>query len=271
MRTSKIKAKLARSEPALCTQLHLTDPSVFELASLMGFDGLWMDLEHHGYSVETAGQLMRAARVGATDIVARPAKGEFMRMGRLLEMGAQAIMYPRCDDADEAAEVVRWAKFAPKGNRGFDGGNADALYTSAPLDKYLDHANRETLIIVQLEHQDAVDRAEAIAATPGVDVLMLGPADFSILGGFPFQFDHPQIIKAMETIATAARNTGKHWSRTAGSLEQAQLSLEMGARLLFHNSDIVIVKNGLEQIQKQFEPLGFSFENCIKPTQEARR
>ena len=64
MRTSKIKAKLARNEPALCTTLHLTDPSVFELASLMGFDGLWMDLEHHGYSVETAGQLMRAARVG---------------------------------------------------------------------------------------------------------------------------------------------------------------------------------------------------------------
>jgi 4-hydroxy-2-oxoheptanedioate aldolase len=228
MRTSKIKAKLARNEPALCTTLHLTDPSVFELASLMGFDGLWMDLEHHGYSVETAGQLMRAARVGTADIVARPAKGEFMRMGRLLEMGAQAIMYPRCDDAVEAAEVVRWAKFAPQGTRGFDGGNADALYTCAPMAEYLEHANRETLIIIQLEHQDAVDRAEAIAATPGVDVLMLGPADFSILSGFPLQFDHPRITQAMEKIAAAARNTGKHWSRTAGTPEQAQQALEMG-------------------------------------------
>lgn len=182
-------------------------------------------------------------------------------MGRLLEMGAQAIMYPRCDDAAEAAEVVRWAKFAPQGTRGFDGGNADGLYTAAQPANYLAHANRETLIIIQLEHQDAVDRAEAIAATPGVDVLMLGPADFSILSGFPLQFDHPNIIKAMETIAAAARNTGKHWSCPIGTVDQAQPALEMGARLLFHNADIVIVKNGLEQMQTRFAPLGFRFDN----------
>ena len=59
MRSSKIKAKLAKGEAALCTQLHITDPSVFELTSLMGLDAIWMDLEHHGYSLETAGQLMR--------------------------------------------------------------------------------------------------------------------------------------------------------------------------------------------------------------------
>ena len=64
MRKSVIKAKLARDEPVLLTQLHLTDPSVFELTSLMGFDGIWMDLEHHTYSLETAASLMRATRVG---------------------------------------------------------------------------------------------------------------------------------------------------------------------------------------------------------------
>ncbi|HVU87561.1 MAG TPA: aldolase/citrate lyase family protein [Pirellulales bacterium] len=265
MRTSKIKAKLARNEPALCTQLHLTDPSVFELASLMGFDGLWMDLEHHGYSVETAGQLMRAARVGTSDIVARPAKGEFMRMGRLLEMGAQAIMYPRCDDAREAAEVVRWSKFAPLGTRGFDGGSADALYTAAAMREYLEHANRESFILIQLEDQRAIEHAEEILATPGVDALLLGPADFSILGGFPLEFDHPQISKALEKIAAAARNTGKHWARTVGTPEQAGQALEMGARLLFHNADIVTIKRGLENIQAQFAPLGFRFENRLKP------
>src|SRR6188472_2398663 len=111
MRLSRIKAKLRRNEPALVTTLHYTDTTLYEMTSLMGFDGIWMDLEHHGYSVETAAKLMCAARVGASDIVARPAKGEFMRMGRLLELGAQAIMYPRCDSPAEAAEVVRWAKF----------------------------------------------------------------------------------------------------------------------------------------------------------------
>src|SRR5438067_7085170 len=102
MRPSKVKAKLRRGEPVLLTTLHLTDPSLYELTSLLGFDGIWMDLEHHGYSLETAMTLMRAARVGSADILARPAKGEFMRLGRLLEAGAHGIMYPRCENATEA-------------------------------------------------------------------------------------------------------------------------------------------------------------------------
>ena len=85
MRLSRVKQKLSRNEPALITTLHFTDPSLYELTSLMGFDGIWMDLEHHGYSVETAGEMMRAARVGTSDIMVRPAKGEFMRLGRMLE------------------------------------------------------------------------------------------------------------------------------------------------------------------------------------------
>src|SRR6185295_2119987 len=121
MRLSRVKEKLARNEPALITALHFTDPSVYELTSLMGFDGIWMDLEHHGYSVETAGEMMRAARVGTSDIMVRPAKGEFMRMGRMLELGAQGIMYPRCETPEEARELVKWSKFAPLGRRGFDG------------------------------------------------------------------------------------------------------------------------------------------------------
>src|SRR4029079_9761625 len=128
---------------ALCVQLHLTDPAVFELTSLLGFDGIWMDLEHHGYSVETAWRLMQAARVGSADIVARPGKGEFMRIGRLLEMGAQAIMYPQCDMKAKAAEVVRGSKFPPLGVRGFDGSGADSVFTSAVVPEYLEHANRE--------------------------------------------------------------------------------------------------------------------------------
>ena len=72
MRPSRIKMKLRRNEPVLVTTLHLIDPSVFELASLMGFDGIWMDLEHHTYSLQTAAELMRAARVGSADIIARP-------------------------------------------------------------------------------------------------------------------------------------------------------------------------------------------------------
>ena len=228
MRKSKIKQKLNQGEAALTTTLHFTDAAVYELASLLGFDGIWMDLEHHGTSLETAGQLMRAARVGDVDIVARPAKGEFMRIGRILELGATAILYPRCDDAKEAAEVVRWAKFAPQGTRGVDSAGADNPYLLMPLVEYLQAANEQTLIIIQLEDESAVQNASAIAAVDGVDALFFGPGDYSILSGIPGQWDHPKLRDARQRVADAALAAGKHWGMPVSSSDAAQELIENG-------------------------------------------
>lgn len=259
MRPSRIKAKLKRGEPVLLPMLHLTDPAVYELASTMGFDGIWMDLEHHGTTLETAANLMRAARIGTADVLCRPAKGEFLPMGRMLEIGAQGIMYPRCDDADEAREVVAWAKFAPLGKRGIDATNADNLYGKLPLVEYLHRANEETFVAVQVEDQHGVANADAIAAVAGVDVIFLGPADFSILSGIPGQYDHPLVQDAIKTVAEAAKRAGKHWGMPVGSVAEAHKILTMGARFMFHLSDVLILKAGLETIQRQFAPLGFAF------------
>jgi len=259
MRTSRIKAKLISGEAVLLTTCHFTDPSVFELTSLMGFDGIWMDLEHHAYSVETAAQLMRAARVGTSDILARPAKGEFMRMQRLLEAGAQGIMYPRCDNAEEAAEVVGWMKFAPQGRRGCDGANGDMPYLMMPIDQYVAEANQQTFLVVQIESPESLEQVDEIAAVEGVDVLFLGPGDFSILSGYPGQLNHPVVQDAKRRIATAAAKHGKQWGCPVGSVEQAQAMLEMGARFICHGADIVMVKLGLEKIQRDMSPLGFTF------------
>jgi 4-hydroxy-2-oxoheptanedioate aldolase len=259
MKVSRIKAKLRRGEPVLVTQLHLTDPVVHELVSLLGFDGIWLDLEHHPTGVETAAGLMRAARVGTSDIIARPGKGEFMRLGRLLDAGAQGIMYPRCDDAREAAEVVRWSKFAPLGQRGFDGAGPDAPYCALPMDQYVRQANEETFVIIQLEEQRALDEAAKIAALDGVDALMFGPADFSVLSGVPGQFDHPRVQAAVQQVAKAARAAGKAWGMPAFNVEHAKQLLDLGAQLLFHAADIVLLRNGFLDVQRRFAPLGFRF------------
>lgn len=263
MRFSQVKAKLRKGEPALVTCCHFIDPSVYELVSLLGFDGIWLDLEHHSTSDETAATLMRAARVGTSDVIARPAKGEFMRMGRLLEAGAQGIMYPRCESAEEAAELVRWAKFAPQGARGVDGANGDNPYCATPMPPYLKAANEHTLLIVQLESPTALDQAEAIAKVPGVDVLMLGPGDLSVIAGIPYQFDHPLIVGAYRRVAEAARSAGKWWGTVSGSPAHTQTLLDLGARFICHGCDLIMVKLGMEQIQQCYAPLGFTFDNRL--------
>ncbi len=265
MRPSRTKAKLQRGEPVLVVTLHLIDPSLYEMVSLMGFDCIWMDMEHHFYSLQTAAHLMRAARVGTTDVMARPAKGEFMRMGRMLEAGAHGIMYPRCDDAAEAAEVVRWAKFAPQGTRGCDAANPDNPYLMMPVAEYVAEANRQTFIVIQVEDQQALDRAGEIAAVDGVDVLFLGPGDFSILSGIPGQFDHPRVQQAIETVARAAKNAGKHWGCPAFSVDHTRQLIEMGARFIAHNADVLMVKAGMEQLRRDFAPLGFTFDDSRLP------
>src|SRR5690625_394939 len=118
MRKSNCVNLWRSGKPALGITLHLTDPVVFELATLLGFDLIWVDMEHHGHSLETVSRLMYAARNGKSDVMLRPAKGEFGKAARMLESGANGIMYPRCDSANEAVELVNNTKFPPLGLRG---------------------------------------------------------------------------------------------------------------------------------------------------------
>jgi len=246
MRPSIVKAKLRNKQPVVGVALAFTDPVVFELTSLLGFDFIWMDLEHHAVSVETAGHLLRAARVGTTDVMCRPAKGEFMRMGRLLEFGAHGIMYPRCQSAEEARQVVQWAKFGPQGTRGFDSGNPDNPYCLMDMAEYVKFANDQTWIVAQIEDPLALERVDEIAAVDGIDVLILGPADFSILAGVPGQFDHPKIDDALKKIAAAAERHGKAWGTPTPTPQRMQQLLDRGARWVTCGCDMIWVKNGLE-------------------------
>ena len=103
-----------------------------------------------------------------------------MRLARVLEIGASAIMYPQCDHADEASQLVRAAKFPPEGRRGCDWGGSDTPYMMMPMEEYLRKANEETLLIAQIESPEALENVEAIAQVSGIDILFLGPGDYSL-------------------------------------------------------------------------------------------
>ena len=150
-----------------------------------------------------------------------------------------------------------------------DGGNADMPYCSLPLDEYVREANANTFIVLQIEEEAALAHAEEMLAVDGVDALFLGPGDYSSIGGFPGQMDHPKLQMAMERIAAAARSTGKHWGRPVFSLPHAQTCMDLGARLLTHSSDLTLLKASLERMQQDYESAGFAFHNQLAPA--ARR
>ena len=169
-------------------------------------------------------------------------------------------MYPRCDNADEARQVVKWAKFAPQGKRGIDSAGADNPYCLMPLVEYLPAANAETFVVIQIEDPAAIVHADEIAAVPGVDVLFLGPGDYSILAGIPGQMEHAIIKEAMQKVSAAAKKSGKDWGMPIFSPEHAKQVMELGGRFLCHGCDLLMVKTGLEEMRKKFGPLGVTFE-----------
>lgn len=263
MRSSRVRQKWREGKRAACTCVHMTDASVCEMVGLMGFDCIWIDLEHHPYSTETAGHMIRAARVGGADVLARPAKGEFMRMARLLEAGAHGILYPRCESADEAREVVRWAKFAPLGERGADGGNSDMPFLSMSLAEYVRVANEETFIAVQIESPHAVAHCREIAAVDGVDMLFFGPGDYSVLAGIPGQVQSEQVRKATEEVCKIALSEGKQFGTPCMGPEHIQWLVEIGATFLTYGSDIRLLKSGFENIRQTLEHAGCDFKNRL--------
>lgn len=253
MRTSKVKETWNHNQTALGTLIKSIDPVHTEMVSQMGFDFLWYDLEHSDKSLETFSNLCRASRIGNVDILARPARWEFMRMGRLLEAGAQGIMYPRCESAEEAREVIRWAKFHPLGERGFDGGSADNNFGSYPADDYTKNANEESWILIQIESPAALPHVREIAEIEGVDGIFFGPGDYSLLSGKPGQIKHKDVLSAAKQIADDTLAAGKIFGTLVFDAEHSKFMQDAGAKLIIHGADIIYYKHAYTKLLEEYQ------------------
>lgn len=216
-------------------------------------------------SVETAYDRFRTVRLAGCDVLARPGKGEVMRMGRMLEAGANGIMYPRCESVEDAREFVRWAKFPPLGERGFTGVNADAGYRTTDMGAYLEASNRETFLFPMIESPFAVKHARAIAEVEGVDLLFFGPGDYASLSGLRKPLDHPSVIAVCEEVCKAAQAAGKRFGSLAFTEAHARRLLDMGASFLVCYSDTQAIQASLQAFRDEWVALGFEKAPPTRP------
>lgn len=263
MRPSRVKQRWAENQPVLATVAHFTDPQSAELIGLMGIECLWIDLEHQPISMGDLEKLTRAARVSDMDVMARPAKGEFSRLARLIEAGASVIMYPRCESVEEAREIVRHAKFPPLGERGFFSASPDNPYCLTPMEDYIREANEQTVLLAQVESPNAVRQARAMAEVEGIDMLFFGPADFSLAAGVPGKYDDEIVKRAMADTATAAQAAGKRFGTLITNLDQAQRALDLGASMITYGGDLHFVREALFAVREKFGDLGIPFGKVL--------
>ena len=237
------RSRILRGDTLFGLFLDLSSPASAELCGRAGYDWLLVDLEHgSGTEADLPGMLMAVESTGAAALV-RPQSGERLRIGRALDLGAIGIMVPRLESAEDAREAVTYLRYPPTGVRGV------ALRTRGAGLGSVAHAdvgqiNDRIVGIVQIESAGALKEADAIAATDGVDVLFVGPADLSHSLGVPGQYGHETYLAALDTVIDACAKHGKSPGILLYDTAIIPRYLELGFRFVGIGADGALVSAG---------------------------
>ena len=243
------KQRLAAGELALGMGLRQARTvDIAAIAKTCGYDWLFIDMEHNSMGVDGAAQIATAALgAGITPIVRVPGHEHF-HASRLLDNGAQGIVVPHVDTAEQAARVVSHCRFPPGGKRSVPGGLPQLGFASLPMAETIAAVNDATLVVVMLETPLAIANADAIAAVPGIDVLLVGGSDLSAEMGIPGQFDDPRIDEAIRSVVAACGRHGRH-AGLGGIYDHAvmQRLIALGPRFILSGSDLSFMMAGARQ------------------------
>lgn len=178
-------------------------------AKAAGMNGVLIDLEHSSIDLDQCAQFTMAALAhGITPVVRVPSLASSF-VGRVLDVGAQAVIIPHVRGPEGALESSRATKFYPDGDRSAIGGLSALQYGAFPTIEANKAVNANVMCIIMIETLEALDSLEQIAATPHVDVLLIGTNDLTACYGIPGQHDNPRITEAYEKVIEACRRTGK--------------------------------------------------------------
>ena len=198
--------------------------------------------------VDTAAQLCAAAlETGVTPFVRVPGHEAF-HASRLLDAGALGIVVPHVGTVAEAERAVSNCRFPPFGKRSVYGGLPQLRFAALPMAETISLVNEQTMVVVMIETPEGVANAAAIAAVPGVDVLLIGGSDLSAEYGVPGQFEHPHIVGAFDAVGAACRQHGKALG-LGGIYEHAIMEryVRGGARFILAGSDLSFLLAGARQ------------------------
>jgi 4-hydroxy-2-oxoheptanedioate aldolase len=251
MRESVVLKKLRAGENVSCIKINIANAQVSELAALAGFDCVWVDQEHSAQDWSVINSQIWSTKVHNTDILVRVPRGSYSDLVKPLEMDATGIMVPHVMGLEDAKNIIRMTRFHPLGLRAIDGGNADGGYTNIDFMEYLDQANKERFVVLQIEDHQPLEELDAIAALDGFDMLFFGPGDFSQSIGAPGDWNHPELIEARKKVAEIANKHGKI-AATTGSIDKLDEFIDMGYKFVSVGADVVGMSNYFHGLVNRF-------------------
>jgi 2-dehydro-3-deoxyglucarate aldolase/4-hydroxy-2-oxoheptanedioate aldolase len=235
---------------------HLYDPRLVEVVGHAGgYDAVWLDVEHAGLTMADVRHGALAARAAGLASFVRLPVTDYASVMRPLEAGAGGVMASMVRDVETARRLVRWGRFPPLGERGINGTGADGSYGAHAWPDYFRHAEESTALGVQVEHADAVECVEELAALEGVDFLFVGPSDLSQSLGVTGQWDHPALWRAVERVARACAARAMPWAILPLGPAYARRCVELGCRMLSVGIDAWAFSRGIASLKDEYAEL----------------
>lgn len=210
MKPNRMKAKLLAGEPTLGVSIMIPSAQMVEIIGALGFDWVLIDCEHGTISLETVEAMVMAAEASGITPIARPTTKRPEDIMQLMDRGAMGVQVPHVNTAEDAREAVAAVKFHPRGHRGLAAGTRAGGYDlSGSAAEYVQTANRETLVCIQLEEQQAIENVEELLQVEDVDVFFVGPSDLSQSMGYPGNPKAEPVRRAIEATFAKIVSAGK--------------------------------------------------------------
>jgi len=213
-------------------------PQIAELAGRVGFDTVWLEVEHGGASYAQIEQLCMAVESGGAIPTVRLPNHHREHVTRALEVGARIVVVPMVNEVETAREIVRWGKFPPQGERGFNSRSRGVGYGLQPPVEAFEQANRRTHLFAQIETVGACRNIEGICCVDGLAGIFVGPGDLSVSLGKMAQFGDPDLAASVTKVIRTARAAGKHAGILTSPGPLLDAAIEAGADLVFCAGDI---------------------------------
>lgn len=247
MRANITKQILSQGKPAFGFSMGLGSPLVAEILANSGIDFILLDTQHGSWGPDSTILALAAMSGGTATPMARVAANNYTLIGRLLDEGMLGIVVPMVHTPADAKAVADACRLPPRGQRSWGTGRAGVLGAD-----YLQRINDELFVAVQIESAQAVENAEAIMATPGIDGCWVGPSDLALsMGIHPSEMaNREEHHRALERVIEACRNTGKAPGFAGFGPEDAVQRYEQGFRFLTCGRDGPFINAGAKQALK---------------------
>jgi len=250
-----MKQRLNKKRLTIGSWITIGHPTVAEIMSKAGFDWLAIDMEHSAISIAQCQELIRVIDLCGLPALVRVGANDSLLIKQAMDGGASGVIVPMVNSREEAQRAVSAVKYPPQGTRGVGLSRAQGYGTA--FDQYKEWNEKESLVVIQIEHVKAVEHLEDILSVEGIDAFIVGPYDLSGSLGIPGDFKDQKMLSIMEEIKGIADKAGMPYGYHVVSSDEGlvQEKIEQGCTFMAYGVDFLFLgdhcRRGMKSLKKK--------------------